>query len=194
MKKVTCMVLLLIAALTLFGCGGSKTMTSTDAGDIPKWYLNVPEDNANYLFAANTAVSKDMQLARDKAITGARAELSRQIEAKVDGLQKRFDEEVGVDENAELLQQFTQAAKVVSSNVLNGSRVEESSILQEGEMYRVYILASYPIGAANAALMEQIQNQKNMYTRFRSSETFKELEQEVEKYNEWKKTQQAGNP
>jgi hypothetical protein len=30
-----------------------------------------------------------------------------------------------------------------------------------------------------------------MYTRFRSSQTFKELDDEVQKYEEWKKLQQA---
>jgi len=51
------------------------------------------------------------------------------------------------------------------------------------------VLAEYPIGAANEAFLEQIKRNEQMYTRFRSSETFKELNEEVERYEKWKKEQ-----
>jgi hypothetical protein len=178
----------MLSLLILINCSSNKDMSQTDAGDIPDWYLTPPED-PNYIFASKTATSQDMQLAIDKATTDARAEIGRTVELKLEGLQKRFDEEVGVRENATLLSQYTQATKTVVSTSLTGSQVKQNEIFKDGEIWRAYILVEYPIGAANDAFVQQIKKQEELYTRFRSSETFKELEDEVKKYEEWKEKQ-----
>ena len=46
-----------------------------------------------------------------------------------------------------------------------------------------------PIGPANSALLDAVKKQQNLYTRFRSSQGFQELEEEVEKYDQFKKEQ-----
>jgi hypothetical protein len=172
------------------GCGGgSKSMQSADTGDIPDWFTNVPKD-PNYFFAPNTQVSQDLQLAIDKAVQGARTEIGRMVETRVQGLQKRFTEETGTANNAQLLDMFTQASKTVVSTSLSGSRVSKQKTLKDGSNWRAYALVEYPIGAANEALMLQIKNNEQMYTRFRASQTFKELDDEVKKYEEFKKQQQ----
>ena len=191
MRNVTLLSLSLIVALALIGCGGAKTMQSADTGDVPEWFTNVPSD-PNFLFAANTGTSQDLQLAIDKASTGGRAEIGRQVEVRVNALQKRFDEEVGLGSDAQLLQQFTQASKTVVSTSLMGSRISKQKQVKDGDLWRAYVLIEYPIGAANAALVDQIKKNNEMYTRFRASQTFEELDKEVQKYEEWKK--QQGTP
>lgn len=172
----------------LGACSSSKSLPSTDEGDIPDWYLDTPED-PNYLYAANTGTSKDMDLAVQKAATDARAEIGRQMEVKVKALQKKFAEEVGTGNNSQLLEQMTSATKTVVSTELNGSKIVKKEIFKDGNNYRAYVLAEYPIGAAQQAFMKQISKNEELYTRFRSSQAFKELEDEVTKYEEWKKNQ-----
>ncbi|KAA3613750.1 MAG: hypothetical protein DWQ05_15850 [Calditrichaeota bacterium] len=187
MRRFYSLFLIVIAAALLIGCGGPKAMTDV-GGDVPEWFLESKSD-PNYLLATNTAVSRDMQMAIDKASTGARAEIGRQAEVRISGLQKRFDEEVGVNDDAELLQMFTQASKTVVSTSLSGSRIAKKTVKKDGQFWRAYILIEYPIGAANQALMEQLKSNKRLYTRFRASETFKELEDEVKNFENWKKDQ-----
>jgi len=178
-----------LLAATFIGCGGGpRTMQSADTGEVPEWFTNAPQD-ANFLFAANTATSQDLQLAIDKAVTGARSEIGRQTELRVQGLQKRFDEEVGVGSDAQLLQQFTQATKTVISTSLTGSRVRDQRHFRDGNIYRAYVLVEYPIGAANEALLQQIKKNEQLYTKFRSSQVFKELEDEVQKYEQSKSSE-----
>lgn len=179
--------LLLIAVSFLFvQCGGSSTsLSKADQGDIPDWYLNQPQD-PNYLFAVNTSTSQDLQLAVDKSITAARAEIARQLEVKLSALQKKFTEEVGSGDNSTLLSQFTQAAKIVTSTTLNGSSIKEKKIFKDGNIWRAYVLMQYPMGTANQALMKQIKKNNEMYTRFRSTKAFQELDKEVKKYDESK--------
>jgi hypothetical protein len=175
-------------AAGMIGCGGSKSLQSAGTGDVPEWYTNVPQD-PNYLFAANTQTSQDMQLATDKATEAARADIARQLQVKIEGLQKRFSEETGTSNDAQLLQMFTQAEKTVVDETLTGSRVKNQKIVKDGNLWRSYVLVEYPIGAANEALMQQIKSNNQMYTRFRASQAFKELQEEVDKYEKYKQEQ-----
>ena len=187
MRFLTSALLLAFISVALLGCGGgAKSLQSASECDVPEWYMNVPQD-ANYLLSAKTATSQDMQLSLDKATTDARTEIGRQTDLKVQGLQKKFDEETGVGNDAQLLQQFTQANKTVVSTSLSGSRIRSQKMCKDGNIWRSYVLVEYPVGAASEALMQQLKTNEQMYTRFRSSQTFKELDDEVQKYDEWKK-------
>jgi hypothetical protein len=181
--------LLLVAiSLMLISCGGTKSLQATDTGDIPDWFTNVPKD-PNFLYGAKTATSQDLQLALDKASTDARAEIGRQVEIKVEGLQKRFQEETGTSTDAQLLDQFTQANKTVVSTSLSGTQIVKQKQMKDGNLWRAYVLVEYPVGAANEAFMKQIKNNEQLYTRLRATQTFKELDEEVKKLEDAKKQQ-----
>lgn len=184
--------LALSLTIAMLGCGGSKTLQSAGTGDIPDWYVNVPQD-PNFLYAANSQASQDMQLAADKAEAAARLDIGRQLEIKIQGLQKRFAEETGTGNDAQILQMFTQAEKTVVSTTLNGSKIKNRKLVRDGNLWRAYVLVEYPIGAANAALMQQIKSNNQMYTRFRASQAFKELQDEVDKYEKFKQEQSSGS-
>jgi hypothetical protein len=166
-----------LVAMLLVGCGGSsEPLQKTDTGDVPDWYLNKPED-PNFLHAV------------DKATQAARTEVGRQVEVKINALQKRFTEETGIGDDAQLLDQFTQASKTVVSTSLSGSKEKQKKIVKDGSNWRAYVLVEYPLGAAQEALREQIKKNEQMYTRFRASQTYKELDDEVQKYEQSKKAQ-----
>lgn len=156
--------------------------------NLPGWYSKPPVDN-NFLFGPATAVSGDMQIAINKAQTEGRNLISQQLEVKYNGLNKRFAEEVGRSNDAQLLDQYTQVYKAVVSQVLYGSRSRQQVLRTEGEVYRAFVLMELPLGEMSKRLMEQIRAQEQLYTRFRASEAFKELDAEVQKYEAWKKGQ-----
>lgn len=191
MRAIGLSVLFTLLASVLVGCGGgAKTLKTTSECEVPNWYTTVPRDT-NYLLAARTATSQDMQMALDKATTDGRAEIGRQADVKVQALQKRFDEETGLNADAQLMSQFTQASKTVVSTSLSGSRVRTQDLCKEGTSWRAYVLIEYPIGAANEALMAQIKKNNDINTRLRASQTYKELDNEVQKYEAWKKEQKT---
>lgn len=183
MRLLILLLTVVSVALLAIGCGSSpKTV------DMSEWET-LPND-PNFFYAVNTQTSQDMQLAINKATADARAEIARQVEVKVNGLQKRFMEETGTGDNAQLLAMFTEATKTVVSVALTGSRVAKQRTAKEGNGWRAYVLVEYPIGAASQALQQQLRNREEMYTRFRASQAYKELDDEVQKYEEWKKQQQ----
>ncbi len=173
-------VILLVLAICCYGCASSLKVKG-----LPKWYENPPNADAEYLYAAATGDSRDMEVATKKAKTQTRADLAQQMAIKVNNLEKLFQEEVGEDADTELLEQFTSVTKTVTSETLHGATEEEKEIHQlENGTFKVYVLMSLPIGAANAALMAKIKANKNLYTRFRASQAFEELDKEIKAYEE----------
>ncbi len=182
----------LMFAVVLIGCGASKQQvgitkkaTQETLEDIPGWYLDPPSD-PNFIITTGTATSRDLQLARDKASDAARMDIAKAIETKFKGLSKRFQEEVGTGDEAQYLDQFTQATKAVVSTVLSGATIDKTEVKNEAGTFRVYVLMKMPIGASSQALMNKLKQQEQLYTRFRASEVGKELDEEVEKFEKWK--------
>ena len=65
----------------------------------------------------------------------------------------------------------------------------KKEVSEEDGIYDSYVLVQYPIGAASEALMQQLKKKEELYTRFRASQAFEELDDEVKKYEEWKAKQ-----
>ena len=185
---VVSLVLLLVAA----ACGEHKQKASTVPKiEAPDWYADPPTDD-DRLVGVATATSQDLQTAIDKAAQDGRVEIARQMDVRIAGLSKRFVEETGLNEDAELLGMFTQVSKTVVSDSLSGSRLSRQKLDREGGTYRAWVLMEMPIGEANARFLAKIRSQERLYTRFRASEAFEELDREVQAYEEWKRQQAAG--
>ncbi|MBC8184540.1 LPP20 family lipoprotein [candidate division KSB1 bacterium] len=162
--------LMSLLVLIFVGCAG------TGGG----WQTFTMPTNPDYLFATGNGESKQLQLAIDKAALNARTEIGRQMELKLNSLQKSFAEEVG-NEDPELNQLYSAATKAVVSTQLMGSKIKEKKYRERNGKYEAVVMVEYPLQEANKALVNQIKKEKNLYTRFRASQGFKELEAEIEK-------------
>jgi hypothetical protein len=188
-----------LALLTAIpACGPKKQGGSTSPKNVPKidapdWYSDPPKDDDRVIGVA-TATSRDLQTALDKARQDGRVEIARQLDLRVAGLSKRFVEETGLNEDAEILGMFNQVSKTVVSDSISGSRQAKQKLDREGGTYRAFVMMEMPIGEASARFLEKIRAQERLYTRFRASEAFKELDREVEAYEEWKRQQAGGVP
>ena len=62
------------------------------------------------------------------------------------------------------------------------ARPRQQVVDTQGEIYRAYVLMEVPIGTANTALMQKLKQNQAMVTKFRATAAFKELEQDVAKF------------
>lgn len=178
-----------LSLLAVFSCASHKHPPATVPKiDAPEWYTNPDRDN-DRLIGVATATSRDLQTAVDKAKQDGRVDIARQLDLRVAGLSKRFVEETGLDQDAELLGMFTQVSKTVVSDSLSGTRLAKQKLDREGGTYRAYVEMEMPIGEANARFLEKIRATERLHTRVRSSEAFEELDREVQAYEEWKRKQ-----
>lgn len=173
MRKITLILLLIGFSIIFNGCGGRYSP------------VNLPDD-PNYIFATGRASSPELQTALDIAAINARTQIVRELDTYIKNYQKKFDEQTGFGENAELIQQFTQATKAVSEKSLSLSKMIDQKWEEDDGIFYTTVVVRYPYGAANKDLLNQIKDKKALYTRFRATEAFKELEQDVEKYRQFK--------
>lgn len=184
-------IVMAIAVVLVASCGGPpKSVEEKQVEDqikgAPDWYWNPPEAE-DHLYAAATAVSKDLQISVNKAETEGRSKLASIIEAKLELLVRSFAEEVGLAEDADFRAQYTQTIKSITSIVIKGSRIKEQMVMPDGSTFRAYVLMDQMLGDAYLAFYKSIKANDNLYTRFRAAEAFKEHEKEMEKYEQWKK-------
>lgn len=183
------MMLSLGLAVVSVGCKSapkSTIETRTTVASAPDWYSKPPQSSDRF-YGTATAESRDMQLAVNKATAEGRARIAEQLGVKFGGLQKRFAEETGLGQDSELLNQFTQAYKLVSSEELVGSRTKEQKILPGEGVYRAYVLMELDVGEASKALMQRLNAQQQLMTRFRATQAYKDLNAEVEKLEQSRK-------
>lgn len=191
MRILTRYISFILTAIVLAGCGaGPETTAEKNIEEAPDWYLQPPSDEG-MLLATATAESRSMQIAIDKAKTNARGDIAQQLQTQLDELERQFSEDLSQsdqgEEQSQTMDQFTQATEAVASETLVGSQVTEKKLRARGDRYRAWVLMEMPIGDARSALLEKINGSEEMRTRMRSTEAFRQLEEEVEEYRSERK-------
>ena len=149
---------------------------------IPEWYLNIPSAD-DTIYSSGSARAPDLQLAVDIAIMNAKTTLADRINGKLDSMTKSFVAKIGsTDLDTSVLTEIEKTSKnVIASVDVAGYVVDKSDITQEGTQYRAYVLLAYNSEEATKMMMNRMKRDRMIYSRIRSTEAWKELENEVDK-------------
>ena len=152
---------------------------------IPEWYLNIPSAD-DTIYSSGSARAPDLQLAVDIAIMNAKTTLADRINGKLDSMTKSFVAKIGAtDLDTSVLNEIEKTSKnVIASVEVAGYVVDKSDITQEGAQYRAYVLLAYNSEEATKIMMNRMKRDRMIYSRIRSTEAWKELENEVNKSKE----------
>ena len=149
---------------------------------IPEWYLNIPSAE-DTIYSSGSARAPDLQLAVDIAIMNAKTTLADRINGKLDSMTKSFVAKIGSNDlDTSVLNEIEKVSKnVIASVDVAGYIIDKSDVTQEGTQYRAYVLLAYNNEEATKVLMNRMKRDKMIYSRIRSTEAWKELEDEVNK-------------
>ena len=142
----------------------------------PEWMAKLPVSN-NAVYANGSAVSTDMSMADYKAKLFAFGKICMAAGGKVDQQSKIFmqDTAVASTEVSEL------AIKSMCPSVdITGTEIKEVKRIAEGGRFRTYVLVVLPTGEANALQRRKDQLKLNEGAVQRSTEAFKEMDQNAE--------------
>ena len=158
---------------------------SQQVEQIPEWYLNIPSAD-DTIYSSGSAKAPDLQLAVDIAIMNAKTTLADRINGKLDSMTKSFVAKIGsTDLDTSVLNEIEKTSKnVIASVDVAGYVVDKSDITQEGAQYRAYVLLAYNSEEATKIMMNRMKRDRMIYSRIRSTEAWKELEDEVNKSKE----------
>jgi len=191
MKKITLiMSVTTLGLLLLIGCGGHAPAVTDDLTEIADPFQDLQDMANGFIKDGNIAVvgvgtSTRQDIARDKARASAQAKLAESFETKVEVLKKKFTEELGSDMTNELNETFTNVIKTTSKTVLFGAIENKAKYFKDNktDMISAGVVLYVSPDVMNQSLLDQMKNKPKLYERFRASEAYKELEEEMENYD-----------
>ena len=151
--------------------------------DVPEWFMMTPEEDDEYIYATGEATSRKMNIAIQKASQQARMNLGQQISTKVQSLIESMAQESGIDENTQVTEFYSEAAKSVSNQTLSGATViKKYPYMTSGGGYRAYVLMGLKKQAFDNSTAKAITSKVNenkeeaMYAEFKKTQAFSRLE------------------
>jgi hypothetical protein len=187
MKKFALLIATTAIVALLAGCAGTP---DTKAEAQRPLFNEFQEMSTEILESGGLAVvgigeSRSLEIALNKAKVRGRVELAQVLETKIEALQKDFVEETGLAADAQILSQFSSTAKIITSQQIQGSAAQELK-------YEVIdgVVTAYSLMELNPKLvMDQLEKAEELYTRFRATQAFENLDKEIEDYEAYKKSQ-----
>ena len=111
----------------------------------PEWFVRLPVDTADMIFAAGTATSSDEQMAYDKARMAAERKLVEQMYARITTQTNSYK----ADRGSAMIENYQQVTRKNARGELSGAQRVDSQVTHDGQYYKVYVLLRLPVGEAN---------------------------------------------
>ena len=167
-------ILLILMTLSLANC--TKTMTGKSSANatykvkqegtndailnkVPQWFVDAQiekglitnRDAENYIYGVGSGESPDLQMAIDKAILVAKANLADQLEGELNKRTNFFKTEEGAEGSKSIASTIDQTiVNIIEKTKVRGYEEWHKSVLQTpNNTYRVYIGLKFGIGDAN---------------------------------------------
>ena len=152
--------------LTLKNCAGNTYKVKQEAKEegrvlnqVPQWYIDakvekglIKNRNANdYVYAVGQGSSPDLQLAIEKAMMIAKAELADKLHGQMNKRTELYITEIGNEGSKEVASKIEETiVNIVKDTMIQGYEMWEKAVYEtpEGE-YRVYIGLKMGVGDAN---------------------------------------------
>lgn len=182
-RPFTTILLALCAAILLTGitaCAKIKVKperTTVIKTFTPKWYDQSSRDKEGAILETAQANMATRELAELQATNTARANMGLTIRARVDALQRTFQEQVDAINDAEVISRFQNINNIVASTTLRGSYVaRKETYIEPDGTYRTFVLMRLDGADIDKNYLDSMRQIQLLETRLRSTEAWKELE------------------
>ena len=159
-------ILIALLALTLTNCANTNYKVKQEVQEegrtlnkVPQWYIDAKVDkgfifekDANlYIYSVGQGNSPDLQLAIEKAMMIAKAELADKLQGQMNKRTDLYITEVGQDGNKQVVSKVEETiVNIVRDTMIQGYESWEKAVYEtpDGE-YRVYVGLKIGVGDAN---------------------------------------------
>ena len=159
-------IMIALLALTLTNCASNTYKVKQEAKEegrvlnqVPQWYIDakvekgliINRDANLYVYAVGQGASPDLQLAIEKAMMIAKAELADKLHGQMNKRTELYITEVGNEGSKEVASKIEEViVNIVKDTMIQGYEMWEKAVYEtpEGE-YRVYIGLKMGVGDAN---------------------------------------------
>ena len=159
-------IIIALLALTLTNCASNTYKVKQEAKEegrvlnqVPQWYIDakvekgliINRDANLYIYSVGQGASPDLQLAIEKAMMIAKAELADKLQGEMNKRTDLYITEVGNEGSKEVASKIEETiVNIVKDTMIQGYEMWEKAVYEtpEGE-YRVYIGLKMGVGDAN---------------------------------------------
>ena len=159
-------ILIALLALTLTNCAGNTYKVKQEAKEegrvlnqVPQWYIDakvekgliINRDANLYIYSVGQGSSPDLQLAIEKAMMIAKAELADKLHGQMNKRTDLYITEVGNEGSKEVASKIEETiVNIVKDTMIQGYEMWEKAVYETPEgQYRVYIGLKMGVGDAN---------------------------------------------
>ena len=159
-------ILIALLALTLTNCAGNTYKVKQEAKEegrilnqVPQWYIDAKveegiifnRDADLYVYGVGQGSSPDLQLAIEKAMMIAKAELADKLHGQMNKITDLYITEIGKEGNKEVASKIEEViVNVVKKTKIQGYEMWEKAVYETpNQEYRVYIGLKMGVGEAN---------------------------------------------
>lgn len=159
-------IMIVLLALTLTNCAQNTYKVKQEAKEegrvlnqVPQWYIDakvekgliINRDANLYIYAVGQGNSPDLQLAIEKAMMIAKAELADKLHGQMNKRTDLYITEVGNEGNKQVASKIEETiVNIVRETMIQGYEVWEKAVYETSEgTYRVYVGVKMGIGDAN---------------------------------------------
>jgi hypothetical protein len=175
MKRVSLLVVLVVAVLLVVSCAGGRGRgeSPAEAAGAPDWYLNPPlADDA--IYGVGAANMTQLDRSRKMAVSRAREDIAFQMNATVEAAIIDYAQEAGVDDNNQVVSFVENISRQITQTTLRGARTDQ---VTQGTDGTVYALVSYPKdGFIDAAGEAFSRNEDAAFAEFKAEQALEYLD------------------
>ena len=159
-------ILIALLALTLTNCAGNTYKVKQEAKEegrilnqVPQWYIDAKveegiifnRDADLYVYGVGQGSSPDLQLAIEKAMMIAKAELADKLHGQMNKRTELYITEIGKEGNKEVASKIEETiVNVVKNTMIQGYEMWEKAVYETPDnQYRVYVGLKMGVGDAN---------------------------------------------
>ena len=159
-------IMIALLALTLTNCAQNTYKVKQEAKEegrvlnqVPQWYIDakvekgliINRDANLFIYAVGQGNSPDLQLAIEKAMMIAKAELADKLHGQMNKRTDLYITEVGNEGNKQVASKIEETiVNVVKETMIQGYEVWEKSVYETSDgTYRVYVGVKMGVGDAN---------------------------------------------
>ena len=159
-------ILIALLALTLTNCAQNTYKVKQEAKEegrvlnqVPQWYIDakvekgfiINRDANLYVYGVGQGSSPDLQLAIEKAMMIAKAELADKLHGQMNKRTELYITEIGKEGNKEVASKIEETiVNVVKNTMIQGYEMWEKAVYETpNNQYRVYVGLKMGVGDAN---------------------------------------------
>ena len=159
-------ILIALLALTLTNCAGNTYKVKQEAKEegrilnqVPQWYIDAKveegiifnRDADLYVYGVGQGSRPDLQLAIEKAMMIAKAELADKLHGQMNKRTELYITEIGKEGNKEVASKIEETiVNVVKNTMIQGYEMWEKAVYETpNNQYRVYVGLKMGVGDAN---------------------------------------------